>query len=363
MSGSLPPSQQRGLSAVRGRRAPMQFWKVATLVGVVAGVLIVGVFWRGDRRTRKDAEKPTTVVLGQVVEAAQSSYYQDPPAAQPASIMRQTPAQPASVASPLPVPAGPPPPPPPPPPSLSMLNYGGSSVSAAPAATQDQTRQQQTAGGSVESGDWTRVNFKPSTLPGAKAGKPLDLYYTMMPQLIHCTLDTAMDTSVPGPVMCHLPNSVYSPKGVVLMRDGTQVVGEYRSMQQGQHSIFTLAATAITPEGVPVPLDSPMSDGLGRAGVPGEVNNHTLPRFGGAVLLGATQTAFSALQSLAQSGQRNGGGNSYMNLNTGSAESVMAEALKAEINIPPSLTKAEGEDVTIFVRYPIEFPYKLTLRQ
>ena len=359
MSGSLPPPQQRSISAVRGRSVPLRFGQVAVVVTIVAGALIAVVFWRADHKPRRVSEKTPPIVLGQVVPAAQAAYYQDtaPP---PVSIMRQTPPQPVLPAPPSSSPPQPPAPASPSvPASISMLNYGGSSAPAAPA--QDPARQQ-SASGSADREDWTRVNYKPSTLPGAKAGKPLDLYYTMMPQLIHCTLDTAMDTAVPGNVMCHLTNDVHSPKGVVLMEAGTQVIGEYREMRQGQHSIFTLAATAITPEGIPVPLDSPMSDGLGRAGVPGEVNNHTLARFGGAVLLGATQTAFSALQSLAQSGQRNDGGNSYLNLNTGSAESVMAEALKAEINIPPSLTKAQGEDVTIFVRYPIEFPYKLTLR-
>ncbi len=114
----------------------------------------------------------------------------------------------------------------------------------------------------------------------------------------------------------------------------------------------------ITPYGVPVPLDSPMADGLGRAGLDGAVDNHLWQRFGGGVLLSLVDNAFS----LAQSALRSGNGNSYLNFNTSSASSVAEEVLRSTINIPPTITKNQGEDVTFFLRYPIDFSDAYALR-
>lgn len=213
------------------------------------------------------------------------------------------------------------------------------------------------AAGSREA-DATTVAFKGAAIPGGKSGRALDLTYTLMPQLVHCQLDGDIDTTQPGPFFCHTREAVKSPKDVVLMEAQTLVVANYKPLQQGQNRVFAMAGYAITPFGVPVPLDAPMEDGLGRAGVPGVVNSHTMERFGGTLLLMGAQTVMGAAQALAQRGNSN----SYVNLNTGSAEGIISQVLQNTINIPPTLTAARGTDVTFAITHPIDFSASYSLK-
>lgn len=209
------------------------------------------------------------------------------------------------------------------------------------------------ANADAANGGTTRVAFKAASLPGGKAGPALNLMYTMMPQLIPCRLDSAIDSTLAGPISCHTVDDVLSPRGVVLMSRGTTITGEYKNdVKTGQARLFTMAATAITPEGIPVPLEAPMADGLGRAGTTGEVDNHYLQRFGAGILLAIGQSAVTIAQASLEHG-----GNSYLNLNAGGngPTDIASEILRSQINIPPTITVEPGKIVTIVVRYPIDF--------
>lgn len=110
--------------------------------------------------------------------------------------------------------------------------------------------------------------------------------------IIPCTLQTAMDSSVPGYATCIIPRDIYSDNGrVVLMEKGTRVFGEYQGgLQRGQYRLFAMWTRAVTPRGVAIDIGSPASDGLGRAGMTGKINRFFWERFGGALL-------FSVLES------------------------------------------------------------------
>lgn len=162
-----------------------------------------------------------------------------------------------------------------------------------------------------------------------------------------CTLQTAMDTATPGFVSCLIGEDVYSENGaVIVMEKGTKVLGEYRSgMKQGQRRLFVLWTRAVTPGGVAIGLDSPASDPLGRAGFDGVIDNHFWERFGGALLLSIVDDTSAALAS-----------RSDPNGETARVPSdAAAVALQNSINIPPSLTKAQGSEVAIFVAQDLDF--------
>ena len=114
---------------------------------------------------------------------------------------------------------------------------------------------------------------------------------------IDCTLETAIDSSLPGMTTCILATDTFGVDGkVVLLERGTKLIGETRGqVQQGTARVFVLWTEARTPTGVVVPLDSPGADELGRSGLAGEVNRHFWERFGAAMLIsvvdGAVQTA------------------------------------------------------------------------
>lgn len=207
-------------------------------------------------------------------------------------------------------------------------------------------------------GGTTRVAFKAATLPGAKAGPAIDLTYAMMPQFIGCALDNAVDSTLPGPLLCHTVRDVLSPRGVVLMRAGTTIIGEYKnSLRQGQGRLLAASATAYTPEGIPVPLDGPMADGLGRAGISGQVDNHLMERFGAGVLLMLTEGGFGLGQAALSQG-----GNTYLNIGNGGAQDVASQVLQQQINIPPTISAPPGAIVTIITTHPIDFSDAMHLR-
>ena len=99
-----------------------------------------------------------------------------------------------------------------------------------------------------------------------------------------CILQTAINSQLKGFVNCVLPSEVRGATGQVILLDkGTTVFGQIRSgLRQGQDRLFILWTRARTPKNVIVALDSPAADELGRAGVPGEVNNHFWQRFWGS---------------------------------------------------------------------------------
>lgn len=163
---------------------------------------------------------------------------------------------------------------------------------------------------------------------------------------IPCILQTAMDTATPGYVSCLIPRDVLSDNGaVVLMEKGAKVLGEYRSgMRQGQKRLFVLWTRAVTPAGVAISLASPAADPLGRAGFDGDIDTHFWERFGGALLLSIVDDGTAAVAS----------GNTAPGT-TRLPSDAAGIALQNSINIPPSLRKAQGSEVSIFVAQDFDF--------
>ncbi|UWU19094.1 type IV secretion system protein VirB10 [Rhizobium sullae] len=170
--------------------------------------------------------------------------------------------------------------------------------------------------------------------------------------IIPCILQTAIDTSLPGYVKCILPQDVRgTTNNVVLLDRGTTVIGEIqRGLQQGDARVFVIWNRAETPHHAMVSLASPGADELGRSGMPGTVDNHFWQRFGGAMLMSVVQGAF---QTASQYTENSGG----PNLNSFQSNGAQAAdtALKATINIPPTLRKNQGDAVSIFVARDLDF--------
>ena len=76
---------------------------------------------------------------------------------------------------------------------------------------------------------------------------------------IDCTLETAIDSTLPGMTTCVTATDTFSADGrMVLLERGTKLVGETRGeVAQGRARIFVLWTEARTPTGVVVPLELP----------------------------------------------------------------------------------------------------------
>ncbi len=173
----------------------------------------------------------------------------------------------------------------------------------------------------------TTVAFKGVSMPGGKAGKALNQTYLMLPQMIPCRLTSAINSTLTGPIFCTTTQDVRS------------------------------AGNAITPRGIPVQLNSNMMDSMGRAGIPGTVDNHYFERFGAGVLLALTQTAASTLAAAMQS-QNNGSQTNFNfggGVNTSSLDTVALEILRSQMQQKPTISVPPGTIVLIGVTYPIDF--------
>jgi type IV secretion system protein VirB10 len=201
--------------------------------------------------------------------------------------------------------------------------------------------------------------LKPTSLSGATASviKNPDMVVTegtVMP----CTLQTAIDTQLAGFVTCVVPIDVRGTTGdVVLLDRGTKIVGQIQNgLVQGQERVFVLWTRAETPNHVVISLNSPGADELGRAGLPGEVDNHWWKRFGGALMLTLLQGSLNAGTALAaNSGNSNGATLGFVYGAQSSGNQIANTALENSINIPPTLRKNQGDTVSVFVAQDLDF--------
>jgi type IV secretion system protein VirB10 len=173
---------------------------------------------------------------------------------------------------------------------------------------------------------------------------------------IDCTLETAIDSTLPGMTTCVMATDAFGVDGkVVLLERGTKLIGETRGqVQAGQARVFVLWTEARTPAGVVVPLASPGADELGRSGLPGEVNRHFWERFGAAMLISIIDGAAEAAAS------RNGNGTVVVD--PAAAQGVTTEALKGTVNIPPTVTKRNGDRIQVLVARDLDFRSVYELR-
>lgn len=318
---------------------PRPWWKTprAWWFGLAVLALLVFIFSQGHAPSNPEAAKngaPIAVVQPYVPIAPPAKAAPDPPP------------------PPVPAPAAAPPPPPPinlippKPPNLSgappgtpgMLSY----AVAPPPPAQKPAEPTEPA--------HTGIKFATSTLPGTKASPAIDDTYVLYPGLLPCVLDTAIDSNLPGPLMCHLPGPVYSRKGVVLMEAMSQVMGRYESLtHNGSERLQAVNTFAFTPFGIWVPLaDEPMADDLGRTGLPGGVNRRYGERFAGAIILDIGQAGLGIVQAAVAKG-----GNTYLNFN--GTEGLASQILQSEINKPPIFTKRPGAMIAIWITHPIIF--------
>jgi type IV secretion system protein VirB10 len=168
---------------------------------------------------------------------------------------------------------------------------------------------------------------------------------------IDCTLETAIDSTLPGMTTCVAATDTYSADGsLVLLERGTQLVGETRGeVRQGAARVFVLWTEARTPSGVVVPLDSPGTDELGRSGLEGTVDRHFWERFGSAILVTAID---GAVQAAVQPASGSGG---TIIMNPSASQEVLTEVLRGSMNIPPTVRKSQGDRIQVLVARDVDF--------
>ena len=206
-------------------------------------------------------------------------------------------------------------------------------------------------GSAQEPGELSAL-LRPSVTTAVRA-QVLPTQRLLLPKgaFLDCTLETAIDSTLPGMTTCVMASDTFGVDGeVVLLERGTKLVGETRGqVQQGAARVFVLWNEARTPTGVIVPLASPGADELGRAGLPGSVDRHFWERFGAAMLVSVID---GAIQAGVQSSRGNSG---TVIVNPSATQDVMTEVLKGTINIPPTVVKQQGDRIQVLVARDLDF--------
>jgi len=195
------------------------------------------------------------------------------------------------------------------------------------------------------------ARLRPSITP-AVAARILPTQRLLLPKgaFIDCTLETAINSSLPGMTTCVTATDTFGADGqVVLLERGTKLTGETAgTVQSGAARVFVLWTEARTPTGVVIPLASPGTDELGRAGLTGRVNRHFWQRFGAAILITMVD---GAVQGAAAS-QRSGGTVVY---SSSGSQDITTEVLKSTVGITPTIEVQNGNRIQILVARDLDF--------
>jgi type IV secretion system protein VirB10 len=243
---------------------------------------------------------------------------------------------------------------------LSGVVYSAQNVSpsATPSAPAGASAVPSAAPGAQEPGELAPL-LRPSISATVRA-QVLPTQRLLLPKgaFIDCTLETAIDSTLPGMTTCVMATDAFGVDGqVVLLERGTKLIGETRGqMQQGSARVLVLWTEARTPTGVIVPLASPGADELGRSGLPGEVNNHFWQRFGAAMLVSVID---GAVEGAVQSTR---GSSGTVIVNPSATQGVLTEVLKGTINIPPTVMKQQGDRIQVLVARDLDFRSVYELR-
>ena len=240
----------------------------------------------------------------------------------------------------------------------TSLGVAAASATAGPAMDPPADRSAPDSGGlgvapaAPGAGSALAAALRPTLTPAVRAERlPTRRWLLPKGAFADCTLETAIDSTLPGITTCILALDVFSADGsVVLLERGTKLVGEARAdVRPGQSRVAVLWSEARTPTGVVAHLDSLGTDELGRSGVPGTVDTHFRERFGAAILISLID---AGAQALASSG---GSGSGAVVLNPSRSTDVLTEVLRSTIAIPPTIRVPQGARLQVLVARDVDF--------
>ncbi|HEX5209237.1 MAG TPA: type IV secretion system protein VirB10 [Steroidobacteraceae bacterium] len=232
------------------------------------------------------------------------------------------------------------------PPDVAAGDTGAGATAALPAAP-----AQERVSLAGPPGDSLQTLLRPSVLAATRA-QVLPTQRLLLPKgtFVDCTLETAIDSTLPGMTTCITATDTFSADGtVVLLERGTKLIGQTRGeVRQGEARVFVVWTEARTPAGVVVQLDSPGTDALGRSGLEGSVNRHFWQRFGAAALV---STLDGVVQSEVQSSARGG----TVVLDPAASEDVLTGILRSTVSIAPTVRVRNGARIQVLVARDVDF--------
>jgi type IV secretion system protein VirB10 len=193
------------------------------------------------------------------------------------------------------------------------------------------------------------------TVRGTKIKNPP--YTIAEGEFIHATLETAINSDLPGMVRAVIKDPVYAYVGEQpLIPAGSRLIGQYFSMSSNGAAttrLFIIWNRIITPDGISIIINSPGTDGLGQAGMEADaIDSHFLKIFGTASLLSIIG-ASAATNGVNDYDQPNSA-NMYRQGISQAFQQSAQTVLNQNLNIKPTLHIYQGDDVNVFVAHDVD---------
>lgn len=170
--------------------------------------------------------------------------------------------------------------------------------------------------------------------------------------VIQAALETALDSTLPGPIRAVVTEDVHSYDGSRrLIPRGSKLIGKYSAgVEIGQNRVLVAWERIILPDNQSVTISAYGADEIGRSGTTGRVNSRFAQRFGSAALI----SLVSALPGLVADDVDNDNAREAAE-NVGddlanATSSVMADYLR----IPPTIQVKQGSRITVMVDRDLE---------
>ncbi len=201
--------------------------------------------------------------------------------------------------------------------------------------------------------------LRPSVDPAVRA-QVLPTQRLLLPKgaFIDCTLETAIDSTLPGMTTCVMATDTFGVDGqVVLLERGTKLVGETRGRcSRGRREYSCCGPRRERRRASSCRWHRRAPTNWAAPGLPGTVDRHFWQRFGAAMLVSVIDGAMQGRGSVSR------GGNGTVIVNPSATQDVMTEVLKGTINIPPTVVKHQGDRIQVLVARDLDFRSVYELR-
>lgn len=175
-------------------------------------------------------------------------------------------------------------------------------------------------------------------------------------EMIPATLETAVNSDLPGMVRAITTRDVYSLLGSnILIPRASTLVGQFNSsVTDGQTRVMVVWDRVQMANGVIVTLDSPGTDRIGRAGQGADfINRHFFERFGTSALL-SVLGAYTALGGVGNQNEFNSA-SQYRMAVSNSFQQASGQTLEGSVNIGPTISIHQGAKINVFVAHDLDF--------
>ena len=175
-------------------------------------------------------------------------------------------------------------------------------------------------------------------------------------EMIPATLETAINSDLPGMVRAITTRDVYSLMGSnVLIPRASTLVGQFNSsVMDGQTRVMVVWDRVQMANGVIVTLDSPGTDRIGRSGQGADfIDRHFFERFGTSALL-SVLGAYTAMGGVGNQTEFNSA-SQYRMAVSNSFQQASGQTLEGTANIKPTLSINQGAEINIFVAHDLDF--------